>query len=333
MKVSVAFVFAFLYTLVNCALSNDQLFQAVKKSKGKLLPLNDENYENILNGQRDYHIIVFFTTDAPQINCVLCRDIAPEIQLIANSWVKDHPNGVVESDESEQSKNVYFFKSDFVDSKKLFQLFQMNNIPKIFHFRPTKALGPNNFLREKKEYQFFQGDQKGLMMSWVQEMTGHRFNLHIPINKNRVIFNMFVAFFTTILLKKFRKQIGKILASKITWGVFSLLAVLLFTTGFMFNKIRHTPYIIDHADGKIEYFMRAQQNQLGIETQIISFVYGVLSILVVILVKKAPEIKTPSINLVLVAIVCGLIFILFSLLLSFFGLKTAGFPYRFIRFF
>ena len=344
MKVFVALLFAFLCSIAHCGLTNEQLLRTVKSSKRKILPLNDENFENILNGKRDYHIIAFFTSEAPQINCVLCKDIAPEYELVAQSWFQDHPNGIIEAEEEENQndeeglvkaplKNVYFFKSEFVESRKLFSLFQLNNIPKIFYFKPTEALGPNNFLKERQEYQFFQGDQKSLMMSWLQELTGHKFNVYIPINRTKLFLNIFVGFTGTLLAKRFRKQIGNVLLSKIAWVVFSLVAVLLFTTGFMFNKIRLTPYVIEHPDGRTEYFMPGQQTQLGVETQIMSFVYGLLSILVIVLIKRAPEIKTPSVNLVLVVIVSALIFALFSFLLSIFGLKAGGFPYRFIKFF
>lgn len=135
------------------------------------------------------------------------------------------------------------------------------------------------------------------------------------------------------LLKRYRKYVGKALTSKLSWCIVSLIAVLLFTTGYMFNQIRGTPYVLEHQDGRTDYFAPGQQTQFGIETQIMSFVYGILSILVIILVKRAPEIKNDSVALILVSVVSLLIFVLFSLLLSIFGLKGMGFPYRFIRFF
>ncbi|CAK9441586.1 uncharacterized protein LODBEIA_P54540 [Lodderomyces beijingensis] len=337
-------VLSYLCAPVQSALTKDQLLQTVQNSKRKLLPVNDANYETILNGKRDYHVVVFFTSEAPQINCVLCKEIAPEFELIADSWFKDHPHGVgigegegeeidADGNKVEPKKNVFFFKSEFADSRKFFSLFGLNNIPKIFHFAPTKAKGPNNFLKERTEYQFFQGDHKSLMVNWLSDLTGHSYNLYIPIDRTRLVINVVVGFVGALLAKRFKKQIFGVLLSRLVWIGVSIVSVLLFTTGYMFNKIRGSPYLIEHPDGRTEYFIGGQQTQLGIETQIISFIYGLMSILVIILIKRAPEIKTPSINLILVAVISGLIFLLFSLLLSIFGLKGLGFPYRFIKFF
>ncbi|KAI5956349.1 OST3 [Candida jiufengensis] len=335
MKISIVILLTFLYSIVTCGLTNEQLLKTVKQSKRKLLPLNDENFENILNGKRDYHIIAFLTSESSQINCVLCREIAPEFEIIADSWFKDHPDGIETKEEGKKSqpKNIYFFKSEFTESKKLFSMLQLNNIPKIFYFNPTDSKAANNFIREKQEYQFFQGDHKSLMLNWIQDLTGQKINLHIPINQTKLVVHILVGFFTMFFIKRYRKYFFIALSSKITWSIISLIVVLLFTTGYMFNKIRGSPYLIEHPDGRTEYFLPGQQSQLGIETQIMSFLYGILSILVVVLIKRAPEIKNQSVNLVAVVVVSSLIFILFSLLLSIFGLKGIGFPYRFISFF
>ncbi|KAI5963359.1 OST3 [Candida theae] len=342
-------VLTFICAIVHCGLTNDQLLKKVHSSKHKVLTLNDENYESILNGPRDYHVVALLSSNSPQINCVLCHQISPEFEIVADSWVKDHAKGITIEQEEEESeaaatsnskdhqkieaKNIYFFKSEFAESKKLFSLFELNTIPKIFHFKPTKALGPRNFLREKQEYQFFQGDHKTLMLNWVQDVTGQKINLHIPIDNTKLIVHAVIGFVSMFLLKRYRKNVGKALTSKLSWCIVSLISVLLFTTGYMFNQIRGSPYVLEHADGRTEYFAPGQQTQFGIETQIMSFIYGTLSILVIILIKRAPEIKNESISLILVSVISLLIFLMFSLLLSIFGFKGMGFPYRFLRFF
>ena len=336
-------VITFICAIVHCGLTNDQLLKRVQSSKHKVLTLNDENYESILNGPRDYHIVALLSSNSAQINCVLCHQISPEFEIVADSWVKDHAKGItIENEEEEstegkdkkiQAKNIYFFKSEFAESKKMFSLFELNTIPKIFHFKPTKALGPRNFLREKQEYQFFQGDHKTLMLNWVQDVTGQKINLHVPVDNTKLIIHAIIGFVSVFLLKRYRKYIGRSLGSRLSWCIASLISVLLFTTGYMFNQIRGSPYVLEHADGRTDYFAPGQQTQFGIETQIMSFVYGILSILVIILIKRAPEIKNESVSLILVSVASLLIFLMFSLLLSIFGIKSMGFPYRFIRFF
>ncbi|EMG47893.1 OST3 Dolichyl-diphosphooligosaccharide--protein glycosyltransferase subunit 3 [Candida maltosa Xu316] len=339
MKYSIILFMISLWSLALGGLTNKELLSTIKHNKRKVLTLNDANFETILNGKRDYHLIALLTSEAPNINCVLCREISPEFKIIADSWFQDHPSGISEGEyildgeEEIPMKNVYFFKSEFMESKKLFQILQLQNIPKIFYFPPTKHLGPNNFIREKVEYQFFQGDHRELMKAWFTDITGHSFNLYIPINKTRLVLNAICAFLLVILVKTFAKQIITFITSKLIWCAGSLIGVLLFTTGYMFNQIRGTPYLMEQNDGRVEYFAPGQQSQYGVETQIMSFVYGMLSILVIVLIKRAPEIKNYNVNLVLVAILSTMIFVMFSLLLSIFGAKGVGFPYRFINFF
>ena len=59
-----------LWSLVLGGLTNNELLKLVKNRKTKVLELNDENFENILNGQRDYHLIALLTSEAPNLNCV-----------------------------------------------------------------------------------------------------------------------------------------------------------------------------------------------------------------------------------------------------------------------
>ncbi|RLV93497.1 Calpain-like protease palB/RIM13 [Spathaspora sp. JA1] len=322
------------YILLVERFESGQLLTFVKNNKNKLLNLNDENYESILNGPRDYHIIALFTSESNQINCVLCREIGPEFELIANSWFQDHPDGITDFDPEGKvipPKNVYFFQAEYLQSKNLFGIFKLNSIPKIFYFRPTNSPGPNNYIAEKVEYQFFQGDHKDLMTKWFSTLTGHQYKLHIPVDKTKVLINVAWVLSSLIVLKKFYKNILSVIRSKIPWSILSIVAILFLNSGYMFNQIRGTPYLVQQ-DNYIEYFQKGQQNQLGIETQIMSFVYGSLALLVIILIKQAPQIKHDTVALILVSVASGLIFLLFSLILSIFGLKGVGFPYKFLNF-
>ena len=58
--------------------------------------------------------------------------------------------------------------------------------------------------------------------------------------------------------------------SRNLWAALSLLAVLLFTSGQMFNHIRKVPYVTADGRGGLTYFAGGFQNQLGMETQIVA---------------------------------------------------------------
>ena len=58
--------------------------------------------------------------------------------------------------------------------------------------------------------------------------------------------------------------------SRSLWTAVSLVAVLLFTSGHMFNHIRKVPYVASDGKGGVSYFAGGFQNQFGMETQIIA---------------------------------------------------------------
>lgn len=62
------------------------------------------------------------------------------------------------------------------------------------------------------------------------------------------------------------------------WAAISLICVLLFTSGHMYNHIRKVPYVAADGKGGISYFAGGFQNQFGLETQIVAAMCKSLSI-------------------------------------------------------
>ena len=61
-----------------------------------------------------------------------------------------------------------------------------------------------------------------------------------------------------------------ILRNRNLWATISLIIVLAFTGGHMFNHIRKVPYVAGDGRGGISYFAGGFSTQFGIETQIIA---------------------------------------------------------------
>ena len=324
-------------TCVIGGLTKQELVELQKQSGNNVIEVTEDNFEVLLNGKRDYHMFLLMSSNSAQINCALCKEFKPEYDLVGNSWAIDHPYGLTEKELQQEAeiapKDVFFLSAEFMKSRKLFQVFQLNNIPKVYYLPPSSHPGPNNFLSELVEYQFYQGVHSELLKSWVTELTGHKFNLHIPVDYVSIARTAGVTFLVFFFGFKFSSKIVKFFISKTLWTGLSVISVLLLTTGYMFNQIRSTPYLREYENGQIQYFAPGQQNQWGIETQIMSFVYGFLGLLVVLLVKKVPQIKNDSVQLIAVCVVSLLMFVFYSILLSIFGLKGTGYPYRFINIF
>ena len=59
------------------------------------------------------------------------------------------------------------------------------------------------------EYQFFHGDHKELLKNWLIEVTDHRFNLYIPVNKTKIAINAIGTFIVVLLLRIFQNRLFK----------------------------------------------------------------------------------------------------------------------------
>lgn len=131
------------------------------------------------------------------------------------------------------------------------------------------------------------------------------------------------------------------------WAAVSIISILLFTSGHMFNHIRKVPYVAGDANGKVTYFANGFQYQFGLETQIvaamcmfsppsISYFYllltdigadGILAFATISLALKVPRMTDARAQQIAVFVWGGVILGMYSFLLSVFRVKNGGYPF------
>ena len=129
------------------------------------------------------------------------------------------------------------------------------------------------------------------------------------------------------------------------WAAISLITILLFTSGHMFNHIRKVPYVAGDGKGGISYFAGGFSNQFGMETQIVAsictlrsksflwktwltFLDGVLSFATIALAIKVPRMSDPRLQQAAVFIWAGVMLGMYSFLMSVFRIKNGGYPFH-----
>ncbi|EMT63783.1 hypothetical protein FOC4_g10014032 [Fusarium odoratissimum] len=95
----------------------------------------------------------------------------------------------------------------------------------------------------------------------------------------------------------------------------------------MFNHIRKVPYVTGDGRGGVNYIASGFQNQLGLETQVVAAIYGVLSFCAISLAIKVPRIAEAKSQQVAVIAFGGALFLVNSFLLSVFRIKNPGYPF------
>ena len=108
--------------------------------------------------------------------------------------------------------------------------------------------------------------------SWItrQLPPGTHPPLVRPINYTKIVVAIttmlgFVTF-TTVAYP----YVLPVIQNRNLWAAISLIAILLFTSGHMFNHIRKVPYVSGDGRGGISYFAGGFSNQFGMETQIVA---------------------------------------------------------------
>ncbi|EUC51238.1 hypothetical protein COCMIDRAFT_31383 [Bipolaris oryzae ATCC 44560] len=295
--------------------------RAKSLSTGRPLKLNDASYAQLTKSPRDYGVAVLLTALEPRFGCALCRSFQPEWDLLGNSWTKGDKDG--------QSRLV-FGTLDFVDGKNVFQSMQLQTAPVLLYFHPTA--GPHAKVdAQPARFDFTGGPQTAEQIhAWVARQVPDGLpkpSVSRPINWVRVITitTSVLGGITAIFVAS--PYVVPLLQNRNLWAAVSLIAVLLFTSGHMFNHIRKTPYVVGDNKGGINYFAGGFSNQYGLESQIVAAIYGVLAFAAISLAVKVPRIQDVRAQSLAVFLWTGVLFGMYSFLMSVFRVKNPSYPF------
>ncbi|AET40126.1 dolichyl-diphosphooligosaccharide--protein glycotransferase OST3 Ecym_5370 [Eremothecium cymbalariae DBVPG len=324
-------------TVIN-AISNAKLAKLSAKDGG-IIQLNNGNFKQILSSPRSSHIVVLLTATNPQIDCNLCVEFGPDYSTLARSWINGHSDGL--GGETKEH-GLYFAKADFMDNtNQVFTYFSVNNVPRLFLFTPNGDVDSYEQLGIPSQ----SGNARVQpLVSTLKEYTGFEDYIFIePINWGSIITTIFVSGMIAFIVRKYRPFVLSILTYRPLWGITCVSFIIALITGTMFNKIRDTPYLGLTPDrSQVQYIaLRQQQFQFGVETQIMSFIYGALTSTFMLLTLGLPKLKdyyqrhkNGTENVVqFIGSICFLliIYILFAALVAVFKLKNAEYPFRLFK--
>ncbi|CBY02227.1 hypothetical protein IAQ61_006813 [Plenodomus lingam] len=295
--------------------------RAKSLSTGLPIKLDDSSYSKLTKAPRDYSVAVLLTALETRFGCVMCREFAPEWDLLGKSWMKGDKNG---------DTRLLFGTLDFGDGKNTFQSLQLQTAPVLLFFPPT--VGPNAKPDgQPLRYDFSTGPIPAERLhAWISRQLPAdvaKPSISRPTNWVKIITLTTAVLGAITLIAVASPYVIPILQNRNLWAAISLIAVLLFTTGHMFNHIRKTPYVSGNGKGGISYFAGGFQNQLGIESQIMAAIYGVLAFATISLALKVPRIKDPRTQQFAVFLWSGVLLCMYSFLLSVFRGKNGGYQF------
>ncbi|KAL6710577.1 oligosaccharyl transferase subunit ost3/OST6 [Coniothyrium glycines] len=296
-------------------------FRSKAVSAGGSLKVDDASYAQLTKAPRDYSVAVLLTALETRFGCVLCREFQPEWDLLAKSWTK--------GDKAGKTRLIYA-TLDFADGKNTFQSLMLQTAPVLLYFHPT--LGPNARVDSQPvRFDFTAGPQSAEQIhTWIsrqQPADAPKPAVSRPINWVKIISGIVIGLGLVTLAAVAGPYVIPILQNRNLWAAISLIAVLLFTSGHMFNHIRKTPYVSGDGKGGITYFANGFSNQFGLESQIVAAIYGVLAFATISLALKVPRIADARAQQFAVFLWSGVLLVMYSYLLSVFRIKNGGYQF------
>lgn len=282
--------------------------------------LQEGSYKELTSSPRDYSVAVLLTALEARFGCELCREFHPEWDLLAHSWIK--------GDKAGDSRHL-FGTLDFSDGRNVFLELGLQTAPVLLLFQPTT--GPHAVSSaEPLRYDFTNGSPTAEQVhEWIARYTPDR--PHPPVKRPINWFGWVITLVATsgglTVLYLAWPYLLPVIQNRNFWAAISLISILLFTSGHMFNHIRKVPYVAGDGRGGISYFAGGFQNQFGLETQIVAAMYGVLSFTAISLAIKVPRILDAKAQQVAVLAWAGVLLVMYSFLLSVFRIKNGGYPF------
>ncbi|CAK7208230.1 oligosaccharyl transferase subunit ost3/OST6 [Sporothrix bragantina] len=295
-------------------------FQA-KQLSSTPIKIEDSAYQKLVSGSpRDYSSAILLTAMDARYGCQLCREFQPEFDLLARSWTKGDKAG---------ESRVVFATLDFNDGRDTFMSLGLQTAPVLLFFPPTA--GPHAAASpEPLRYDFTNGPGPAeVVHHWLSRHLPGRPHPPVkrPINWFAWMTSITIILGSATALFVAWPYVLPIIQNRNIWAAISLISILLFTSGHMFNHIRKVPYVAGDGRGGISYFAGGFQNQFGMETQLIAAMYGILSFAAISLAIKVPRIADEKVQQVAALIWGAVIFFVYSFLLSVFRMKNGGYPF------
>ncbi|XXH03899.1 autophagy- protein 2 [Hypoxylon texense] len=292
----------------------------VKSQASSPLKLADSSYKKLTSAPRDYSVAVLLTALDARFGCQLCTDFQPEWDVLGKSWAKGDKNG---------ESRLIFGTLDFANGRDTFISLGLQSAPVLLLFQPTT--GPHAGAGPEPIRYDFSGPQTAENVhEWLARHLPDRPHPAVsrPINYIAWIVSTVLVLFFAAVGYNIWPYVLPVIQNRNVWAGLSLIGILLFTSGQMFNRIRKVPYVAGDGRGGISYFAGGFQNQYGLETQIVAFMYGVLSFATISLAIKAPRTRDPKMQQLAVIVWGSVLVLMYSFLLSVFRVKNGGYPFK-----
>ncbi|KAI6109004.1 hypothetical protein EV401DRAFT_2059780 [Pisolithus croceorrhizus] len=226
--------------------------------------------------------------------CGPCKEFGPSFQAVAKAW-----------------NNHFFASIDFDDAFQVFKKLGIMSAPVVHVYPATEGPNAKTTRNDPFKYDFSNGFEARPLAEQLSSHTPIPIPYKDPINWTRPLYSAFIR---------------PVLQNRWVWAANTILLSTIMTSGYMFTRIRGTPYVAP--DGS--WLAAGFQTQYGQEVQVVSLLSQMASLAgsFVLLILLVPQQSSPSRQRTQIYIWTAINFIMFSLLVSVFRVKNRGYPFK-----
>ncbi|EPZ36522.1 Magnesium transporter protein 1 domain-containing protein [Rozella allomycis CSF55] len=191
----------------------------------------------------------------------------------------------------EESNPLYFASLNFEEGKESFKKMGLNTAPVLFLY----SIGQS----EPIKYDLTEGVEAQNIIDFLNREGKYNLSYRPPINYGKIFAIM-----------------GSLLVSLVGF-------IIVMCSGYMWNQIRHAPYMARVGD-RFSLIAPGFQNQCVMESQVITV--ALIGIVIVLLTSVVPKINAGTQNFV-TSLLLGIWFLSYGYLTSLFAEKSGGYPY------
>ncbi|KAL0946875.1 hypothetical protein HGRIS_013041 [Hohenbuehelia grisea] len=299
-------------TLAQSAESIHQKLVDLAAAGNGLISLDGDSFDLLISPKRTWSATIQFTALDARRRCTPCKEFDPSWVAVAKSWA-NAPR--------EHKDNHFFATLDFDNAQTTFQKLGLTSAPVVFVYPPTQGpRAPANGRTAPSKYDFSHGFEPEPLATALSNHTPVTIPYKAPFNWSR--WGSFamggLAFALTL------RFIAPILQSRWTWAAGTMATILTMVSGFMFTRIRNSPYTA----GNGQWIAAGYQNQYGQEVQVIASLYGILASTILVLIVIVPKQTSEARQRLQVYAFTFATLAIYSILISIFRVKNKGYPFK-----
>lgn len=137
---------------------------------------------------RPYTLVVFMTAAAKKYKCTICKQLDVEVTVLAKSYA-------AEMKASKGKPEVFFIRLDYESSPRVFQSYQMQSVPVVFHIGPNQgeAVEKDYYISPYDKYQLPSDTTAEMLSKFLRERSAISINIeHSMIMTYVILLGIFV---------------------------------------------------------------------------------------------------------------------------------------------